>query len=55
MKYLLAPLPVVFSASIAAAHDSAHRHHHFTDPNWLPLLGGLLVIRAAALLAWVSK
>tara|TARA_R110002094_G_scaffold91661_4_gene93837 strand:+ start:1150 stop:1317 length:168 start_codon:yes stop_codon:yes gene_type:complete len=55
MKYLLALLPFVLSASLANAHSSVQLHHHLNDPSWLPVIGGVLVIAAAAVLSVVRK
>jgi hypothetical protein len=55
MKYITAALPAVMLATAPLAHESPHLHHHVTDANWLPLLGGLGVIGVAALLAWGRK
>ncbi|KKM22032.1 hypothetical protein LCGC14_1629450 [marine sediment metagenome] len=50
MKYLLAPLFYVLTASLAAAHDSVHLHHHLNDSGWLPVVAGILLIVAASVL-----
>jgi LPXTG-motif cell wall-anchored protein len=55
MKYIAHSLPVFLLASAAAAHESLHPHHHLSDPNWLPLAVGLLVIGGAAWLAWSRR
>jgi hypothetical protein len=55
MKIILRSLLLMPLASAVAAHESQHLHHHVSDPNWLPLTVGLLVIGGAALLAWTRR
>ncbi|MGC1498067.1 MAG: hypothetical protein WA790_19840 [Sulfitobacter sp.] len=55
MKSILYSFLPFFLASAAAAHESTHMHHHLSDPNWMPLAAGLLVIGAAALIAWSRR
>ena len=50
MKHLLAPFFYLFTATLAAAHDSAHLHHHLNDSGWLPVVAGILLIVAASVL-----
>ena len=55
MKTLFSALLFVFAATFAAAHEGAYMHHHLGEPNWLPLLVGLFVIAAAAVIGWAQK
>jgi hypothetical protein len=55
MKHLLAPLFYVFTASLAAAHNSAQLHHHLNDSGWLPVVGGILLIAAVSVLLVTRK
>jgi hypothetical protein len=55
MKYTLRSFPLILIANTAFAHEAQHLHHHITDPNWLPLAAGLLVIGLAAIIAWSCK
>lgn len=42
-------------ASPALSHSGAHLHPHSTDPAWLPLFVGTIVVGALGLLAWNLK
>jgi hypothetical protein len=55
MKYILRSLPLLLVATATAAHEAPNLHHHLTDPNWMPLAAGLLVIGLALILAWSRK
>lgn len=55
MKYIPSSLPLIFVATASVAHEAPHLHHHLTDPNWMPLAAGLLIIGCAAALAWSHK
>ncbi len=55
MNHFLHSLPLIFLAGASAAHEALQLHHHLTDPNWMPLTGGLLVIGFAAAVGWSRK
>ena len=55
MNRILHSLPLILVANAAGSHEASHLHHHLSDPNWMPLAAGLLVIGCAALMAWSSK
>lgn len=55
MNHILRSLPLILLASTVTAHEAPHLHHHLTDPNWLPLVTGILVIGCASALAWGRK
>ena len=55
MTYILRSLPLIILATASGAHEAGHLHQHVTDPNWIPLIGGLLVISLAALIAWSRR
>ncbi|WP_281992413.1 hypothetical protein [Sulfitobacter geojensis] len=55
MTYILRSLPLIVLATASSAHEAGHLHQHVTDPNWMPLIGGLLVISLAALIAWSRR
>ncbi|WP_298860631.1 hypothetical protein [uncultured Sulfitobacter sp.] len=55
MNHILRSLPLIFVANASVAHEAPHLHHHLTDPNWMPLAVGLLIIGFAAFLAWSCK
>ncbi len=55
MKHILHSLPLIFIASASVAHEAPHLHHYLTDPNWLPLAAGMLVIGFSAVLVWSRK
>lgn len=54
MKTFLYSMPFILSASAAMSHESGQLHAHLNEPNWLPLLTGLLIIAAAATLVRVG-
>ena len=55
MRHILHSLPLALSATASAAHEAPLPHHHLTDPNWMPLAAGLLIVGSAALFAWTRK
>jgi len=55
MKHILHSLPLILVATATVAHEKPHLHNHLTDPNWMPLTAGLLVIGFTAFFAWSRK
>lgn len=55
MKPILRSLPLILLANASVAHEASHIHHHLTDPNWMPLVAGLLAVGCLAALAWSRK
>lgn len=55
MTHVLRSLPLILLANASVAHEASHMHHHLTDPNWMPLVAGLLAVGFVAVLVWGRK
>jgi hypothetical protein len=55
MKAFLISFILTVIATAGHAHDGAFAHPHLNEPNWMPVLFGLLVIAGAAAVAWLRK
>lgn len=55
MNHIVNSLLLILLGTAATAHEATHMHHHLTDPNWMPLAAGLVVIAFSALIAWSCK
>ncbi|PSL21191.1 hypothetical protein [Shimia abyssi] len=54
MKHLLAPITVLL-ATPTLAHEGVHLHPHASDPSWLPLIVGTVVVATLGRLVWVRR
>jgi hypothetical protein len=54
MKPLFTLVSLLLLAQPALAHTGDHIHPHASDPAWLPVALGLLVVTGAAF-AWLRK
>ena len=54
MTRFLAPIAVCMATPVFA-HDGAHLHPHASDPAWLPIVVGTVVVACLGRLIWVRR
>ncbi|MEP5009322.1 peptidase M23 [Roseobacter sp.] len=54
MKYFLTSAAALISTPLFA-HEGLHMHPHASDPSWLPLIAGTVVVAGLTRLLWARR